>query len=520
MGGIITKASTYTLAINGSFEAGPYQVFSGFASGDVTFGAGAVAKIYPEWWGIDGTADDVEINAAIQSLTLGTVALAKTLYLTSGTINMKSGVNLIGPAGGFGGPDFHIIYSGADSTIKFSGVTDSTLSQLNIRTDNAAANGIEAGDASLRINLEKLYIQVKGSETGSATGAGIYLNAGTGWSGGIGIRDCYVLAHKYGVKMVGTVLATDTWTTVDMTNLWLVGRSAGRIAGSAGIYMDALTNGVGTYLRGGTIESFAIGIQHINGGWGGFFEADMEDNITNYSVGASFNGEIIVPVSNNYFRQGSNSGENNWFRERHLNGEYVKETYYSQRHVLFGTNNTEFSVHMGSSIIDEVMTPSPASELFGIHTSGGTISEHGSTNFMRLFGNHKIIFDTAAPTTGSWNQGDRVFSLAAAVGQPSGWVCTHAGTFEDKSVAGTATNGSPTITEIADTSSLKVGMFVTVSARWASLEPHEIMSIVDSIVTPATPGTVTFAASDVANDSGAVTITTTDPTFTAMANLS
>ncbi len=49
-GGSIVKASTYTLTINGPFEAGLYQVFSGFTT-DVTFGAGAVEKVFTEWWG-------------------------------------------------------------------------------------------------------------------------------------------------------------------------------------------------------------------------------------------------------------------------------------------------------------------------------------------------------------------------------------------------------------------------------------------------------------------------------------
>lgn len=50
-GGSIVKASTYILTIKGPFEAGLYQVFSGFSAGDVTFGSGSVKEVYPEWWG-------------------------------------------------------------------------------------------------------------------------------------------------------------------------------------------------------------------------------------------------------------------------------------------------------------------------------------------------------------------------------------------------------------------------------------------------------------------------------------
>ena len=79
-GCMITKTSTYTLAINGNFEAGLYQVFSGFASGNVTFAAGKVKEVYPVWWGGvgDGAADDTEaLSSAIYAIktNYGTVKI-------------------------------------------------------------------------------------------------------------------------------------------------------------------------------------------------------------------------------------------------------------------------------------------------------------------------------------------------------------------------------------------------------------------------------------------------------------
>jgi hypothetical protein len=58
----ISVPPAVTLTINGPFEAGLYQVFDCVGTGAVTFGSGSVSGIYPEWWGIDGTADDVQIN--------------------------------------------------------------------------------------------------------------------------------------------------------------------------------------------------------------------------------------------------------------------------------------------------------------------------------------------------------------------------------------------------------------------------------------------------------------------------
>lgn len=53
----------FTLTINGPFDAGLYQVFDTDVT--VVFNPGTVDAVRPEWWDIDGTADEVEINKAI-----------------------------------------------------------------------------------------------------------------------------------------------------------------------------------------------------------------------------------------------------------------------------------------------------------------------------------------------------------------------------------------------------------------------------------------------------------------------
>jgi hypothetical protein len=50
-GGSIVKASTYTVTINGTFEAGLYTVFSGFSAGEVVFAANSVPVIHHQWFG-------------------------------------------------------------------------------------------------------------------------------------------------------------------------------------------------------------------------------------------------------------------------------------------------------------------------------------------------------------------------------------------------------------------------------------------------------------------------------------
>ena len=86
-GGTIVKASAYVPIFNGPFEAGDYQVFSGFSSNDfssATFVAGMVKEINPKWWGANPTA-----SAATNTTALNCAGAAMhwfcTYHLPSGT---------------------------------------------------------------------------------------------------------------------------------------------------------------------------------------------------------------------------------------------------------------------------------------------------------------------------------------------------------------------------------------------------------------------------------------------------
>jgi hypothetical protein len=53
----------------------------------------------------------------------------------------------------------------------------------------------------------------------------------------------------------------------------------------------------------------------------------------------------------------------------------------------------------------------------------------GPVKIMGTLGNrYAQFYATAAPTTGTWQVGDRVFNSVPVVGQPKGWLCTVAGT--------------------------------------------------------------------------------------------
>lgn len=50
------------------------------------------------------------------------------------------------------------------------------------------------------------------------------------------------------------------------------------------------------------------------------------------------------------------------------------------------------------------------------------------TNNQLILNSHKIVYGTAAPTTGTWAVGDMTINSSPAVGQPKGWRCTVLGT--------------------------------------------------------------------------------------------
>lgn len=92
-GGMLSPDSTKVITINGSIEAGLYQIFTG--SGSIT-GSPKVKEIYPEWFGAVGdgvTNDTLAIQNAINFLPLkgGIVQLqSKDYYITNLTFPKSS----------------------------------------------------------------------------------------------------------------------------------------------------------------------------------------------------------------------------------------------------------------------------------------------------------------------------------------------------------------------------------------------------------------------------------------------
>lgn len=83
-GAVLSIATGKTLTINGSFEAGLYQVFDCVGTGTIVFGSGSVAEVYPEWWGENTVPGTTDMTAALNAAVMAhdTVKLSSTTYFT------------------------------------------------------------------------------------------------------------------------------------------------------------------------------------------------------------------------------------------------------------------------------------------------------------------------------------------------------------------------------------------------------------------------------------------------------
>ena len=219
-GGFLNIATTKTVTINGNIEAGLTKIFSCTGTGKVVFGAGAVKEVYPEWWGIDGTADEVQINAAYLSLPLagGTVRLLSRDYSIADSILPTIGSTFKGQFSGWAsdttGSSFgsRIIWAGAASGImlkvfnvhhfKFTGIilegaettgvigilldgTNNPAGKLNIFEEFAVSNchtGIQWGTSptnDYQLDTTSIrYFAIKSTVAMSAAGSkGIVINS-------------------------------------------------------------------------------------------------------------------------------------------------------------------------------------------------------------------------------------------------------------------------------------------------------------------------------------------------------
>jgi hypothetical protein len=99
-GGKLVVSSGSTVIINGNFEAGIYQIFSG--AGGIRFGAAIKSEYYPQWWGAKGNGksdDTFAIQSAVYSGKGRLVKFSDGIFIISAPIILASNNRLAGAPG-------------------------------------------------------------------------------------------------------------------------------------------------------------------------------------------------------------------------------------------------------------------------------------------------------------------------------------------------------------------------------------------------------------------------------------
>ena len=192
-GRILTVANTKTLTINGPFDAGLYQVFSG--DGTVSFGYGSITEDYPEWWGAKGdnnvanaTVNTSAFNSAISSLTDGgRVKISAGNYRVNGTINLTTDfVDFVGVG------IASVISSTATGVVLNVGVGGGTYQRHYVGHVRIYGDLINTTTAIKFDQVFQLASGISNVIVGNVTTYGIYANA----PDGIFIKDSYVLMKE------------------------------------------------------------------------------------------------------------------------------------------------------------------------------------------------------------------------------------------------------------------------------------------------------------------------------------
>ena len=141
-GGLLTIASGMTVSF-AKFKAPLDKVLSCSTTTCVTFGSGSVKEVYPEWWGITGSNDEVAINTAVSSIANNknaSIILTKTYNITnpvnidSSYITLRGGVlNQAGTGPVLAiGKNAGVIYAKVDTHINLSSDVSSTSRALDV----------------------------------------------------------------------------------------------------------------------------------------------------------------------------------------------------------------------------------------------------------------------------------------------------------------------------------------------------------------------------------------------------
>ena len=522
-GAVFSVDSGKVLTVNGHMEA-PInrQIMSG--SGTIVFGQGGVETVYPEWWGIDGTADEVQINQALTSLTCGTVRLLAATYTTAATITGIDDVHLIGNSTG----GTVITYSGSVAALTITSLSGVRFEDFHINVSDYDADCILIKNGCRRLYFNRMLLNntATGPNHSNVLGAGFHFQDDGSWTGGCNIVGCKVNTMKYGIKLVNSSV-----TAVSVFGTFLVGTTSGMPSGSAGIYVDGNAGAVGSQFIGGTIEAYESGHEVIAGSKGFTINCDFENNTNNYELPDSFNSDIASNNGGWYLKQGHNGGSIVYKKEFHKDGVMIREGYYDQKIVHTGPGTKigpgsggkiSYTFNWGgtgNSMIDSngATIDSSGDVINQVLPQGGFVGSGGhatstAENSYVIVKNHKIAFGNAVPVAGAWVQGDMIIDTTMAASSPWGWGCVTTGQFEAVSTTCDTDGSTAVVTNVAALTNIEVGSYIEIAAGFATTGPFRVLE------KNTTTSALTLDTNSNSSQTGTA-VTNTSPTFKATSNL-
>jgi hypothetical protein len=288
-GVIIDGAGTLTLDSPAQIIAGPKQNIFG-SSLTVTFTNRGEAPV--DWWPIDGTADEVQINAAITALPEGAVLLNFD-YVTAASIVPKSNVNI----------------SGAGK-ITLANNSDVDMIDFPASTTNVTIEGLEfdgngvnqgAGEHMI-INSENTgcsEITIKNNTLRNPKYDGIHHHEDTGDTG---MNDLQIIGNKFYDFYNYAIHIYDSARVIISDNI-IDNASITPTDDTGGISLSTCTNCVVSnntinLSSGATVLSAGIGAGTANASAGNnMYNITITGNTINGNDGAYINGITIVGVS-------------------------------------------------------------------------------------------------------------------------------------------------------------------------------------------------------------------------------
>ncbi len=162
-GAILQIATGTTTTIGRMDEYGLHQRFNCVGTGKIVFTQGAITVAYPEWWGVDGTADDVQLNAANNAAQ--NIEWVAERYYIAAPIYPISGNHIQGRGDGVttldwtGGSSTHgkIEVLDADNVYLSDFTIDAQSADGTVGTGNSCGIIIDNGSSNVVVERVHLY---------------------------------------------------------------------------------------------------------------------------------------------------------------------------------------------------------------------------------------------------------------------------------------------------------------------------------------------------------------------------